>query len=328
MRRVKRDALRTPRQEERQNRAGFTLIELLVVIAIIAVLIALLLPAVQQAREAARRSSCKSNLHNIAVAAHNFHSRLNRFPPGYLGPDPTNTSLKLDSGGGGQPYTSVLSFLLEDLEQDNVAALIPATQRNVDVLGGGVWWANAGSNAAAQARIPVFTCPSIDPYAASTGIYVAMDYYRSGSTSWIVSWYVTKSTSPVYGRTNYVGVVGEWGPTNSYYENRKGVFFNRSKTRHKDITDGSSNVLLFGETLGQYQSGGYFASRSWMGGGTLPTASHFATPSAHHRFGSQHTGIAQFAFGDGSVRTITEQVDKTTFNHLAGMNDGNVVSLP
>jgi hypothetical protein len=64
------------------------------------------------------------------------------------------------------------------------------------------------------------------------------------------------------------------------------------------------------------------------GGGTLPTAAHFATPSSHHRFGSKHTGVAQFAYSDGSVHAITEQVNKTTFNNLAGMGDGNVVTVP
>jgi prepilin-type N-terminal cleavage/methylation domain-containing protein/prepilin-type processing-associated H-X9-DG protein len=50
------------------NRRAFTLIELLVVIAIIAILAAILFPVFAKAREAARATSCRSNLKQLGTA--------------------------------------------------------------------------------------------------------------------------------------------------------------------------------------------------------------------------------------------------------------------
>ena len=66
-----------------ETRRGFTLIELLVVIAIIAILASILFPVFSRARESALRSSCLSNLKQLALAMHMYASDYDQILPDY-----------------------------------------------------------------------------------------------------------------------------------------------------------------------------------------------------------------------------------------------------
>ncbi|MEM1063221.1 MAG: DUF1559 domain-containing protein, partial [Planctomycetota bacterium] len=133
-------------------RNGFTLIELLVVIAIIAVLVALLLPAVQQAREAARRTSCKNNLKQMALAAHNYHDVNRQLPPAVL-PQVSNSS-------GWARSASWMARVLPYIEETTTYDALAFEDSTFDNHPASWAGPNRSWEAHNETRIALFWCPS------------------------------------------------------------------------------------------------------------------------------------------------------------------------
>ncbi len=183
------------------RKRGFTLVELLVVIAIIGVLVALLLPAVQAAREAARRTQCKNNLKQIALALHNYEQSFKVFPPSstsrfgagvwnYPGTGPTDPNLHLHS---------FASLLLPYLEQGSIADQI---DYNVSAL------APANRPIASQI-LPVYRCPSYSGKAYSDDpLYVT----TVGYNNFAIRNYVTLGARTVMGLSGMVPAEGVMFP--------------------------------------------------------------------------------------------------------------------
>jgi prepilin-type N-terminal cleavage/methylation domain-containing protein/prepilin-type processing-associated H-X9-DG protein len=150
--------------------------------------------------------------------------------------------------------------------------------------------------------------------------------------------------------TNTVNSCPDAGPGGINLQQYEGVFTNRSANKLSGIPDGTSNTLLFGETLGGFEQIPPYTKRtlimSWFGIGALPTKFGLgrpgqpfgiSLPGAHWpTFSSRHPGGVQFVFADGSVRmlrfgattvrTPACSADWYALNQLAGIHDGQVVS--
>lgn len=332
------------------SRLGFTLVELLVVIAIIGTLVALLLPAVQRAREAARRTSCRNNLHQIVLAAHNYLDAHKSFPSGYIYVDPT------DVNGNG-----VLD-INEDLDQDgyidgtnlnylaialNYSFTYPVTFQEPAIF-------NLQSNNQYQLNNWF-----LDPYwswhalmlgvmdlqvavGADTTVLKITNPVNTGSNnfkairteidSYVCPSSVLPSTRPDrLAYTTYRGVSGRFDPTVTGAV-RNGVLYQNSSVSDRDVPDGMSNTIMFGDSLYGFWGDGRSSCCSVIpvagagrvfddifgGAGTPPQTG----TNPLFTFGSWHDGLVIFSMCDGSTRDISKQVDQTVIANLATRNGG------
>ncbi len=289
----------------RLRRSAFTLIELLVVIAIIAVLIALLLPAVQQAREAARRSQCKNNLKQFALAIHTYHDNGQVMPPGAINPGGQSLA--------GLPYTATCSvdcrnapFTLMILPQMDQGPLFKKLDFNLPMGQAQRSGTGPATNQGAKfTRIPMFNCPSDSTYqdplnVAGTGHYALTNGFRA--SYWYPARYIMEDIGATY-------------PNESYAT--RGMFGINGACKIGDIKDGTSNTMMLCETpfrknvnvygpfwnQWNYTTGVVFGqqinAKGGCGGG--PGGCPFAWGA-----GSAHTGGMHMAMGDASVKFINQ----------------------
>jgi prepilin-type N-terminal cleavage/methylation domain-containing protein len=275
---------------------GFTLIELLVVIAIIAVLVSLLLPAVQQAREAARRTQCKNNLKQIGLAFHNYHDKSNVLPAG--GNDSgTGAPCGACCNANNRGEWNWMYQILPEIDQANLF--------------------NTPAGAANDTKI----------YTTAVGAY-----------------YCPSRRSPtIYGttaKTDYAGSAGDGMTNYNGAMSRRGC---KPAISMSFIKDGTSNTLMVAEkqTNPKNFGGSGGDNEPWANSGwdqdhirwgnltdrPAPDTAHPAEPPTFWsgRFGSTHVGAFHGVLVDGSVRSISYNIDGELFRRICVRNDDQVV---
>jgi len=307
-----------------------------------------LLPAVQKVREAAARSTCGNNLKQISLAAQNYESAQRVFPYGMYTINQTDygqTNFYSNGGSG----VGCIAALLPYLEQDNVYRQL---QVSWDPFASStIWSLNAANTAPARTRIKNFECPSAANDAADGYLAFHRSTISGGGYIWEASAFGPAAN---LGITNYLGVAGQYGVMGSNItaggvpvDQLRGVFvhpqvrlFGTGATERQSatsvvlITDGTSNTTMFGESVGHGYASGIpnrlRLSWSWICAGSCPTAFGLQTGTnlTFGQWSSKHSGdIVQFAFCDGSVRSLKPSIAPGTFVALSTIKQGEVVDL-
>jgi prepilin-type N-terminal cleavage/methylation domain-containing protein len=342
---------------------AFTLVELLVVIAIIGVLVALLLPAIQAAREAARRTDCTNRLRQMGIAAQNYHDTNKRLPP--HGVPPTN----LSSQAVLLPYMeyeAVRNLVVETThwrdEPNGPAGLTPLdflrcpSQTSVEWtdLGHDVRWRNKG----ADIREDNLRCHYVGilgarPGPADPGLTGAAGCVTGGGGGrgggGGTTYQYPQSTYYQYACDLDTNPSGNSGgvPTN-------GVIFPRSNIDLGDVTDGTSQTIMYGEcswVIGlQYPwIAGALAWSNEEGSGyawvfnakaiyhPINSKRYMADPSSatwnpivnnsNVSLGSEHPGGTHVMLCDASVHFLREDIDlEGVYRPMASRSSGEVVN--
>jgi len=325
-------------QRPRKRQTGFTLIEVLVVIAIITILIAVLLPAVQKAREAARRTSCLSNLRQIGMALASYHDLNRKFP----------MSMAIDGIADTGGEWSVHARLLPHLDESNLF-------KSADM---DVGYENASNLGVAIQRVPIYICPSESRDEGRTdGLGEAIHYpttygFNGGD------WFVWNNANRQRGRGMFAPN-SRWGYRNAVDGESNTLAFAEVKAFTPYLRDGDAATNTIPQPEGISGLGGAFQTDSghteWVDGRVHQTGFTTAfgpNTTVPHTFSgdtydidftncreekacsgptyaavtsrSYHLGLVNVLLMDGSARAVIDAIDLNIWRGL-GTRDGEEV---
>ncbi len=310
-----------------RGRRAFTLIELLVVIAIAAILIAILVPAVQKVREAGSRLKCINNLKQLGLAIQLHHDAHKHIPESYA----------YSSQGGPGPFTG-RGWILKSLP---FIGELPLYEQFDPTLVGDM---TAGGGLQTPSTLPlmktqmaILHCPFDSSFSAFSkiqnqwsGIEVATTNYKGviGVSNMGGGWPVTPW------ETKYNGGV-KWDNHGNAQPN--GMFFRNSyqvKICFSNITDGLSNTFAIGEDLPEhnvhgaafYSNGDYASCHAPLN--YMPTPPDPTNWPKIMSFRSRHPNGSHFCVADGSVRFVSQNIDRLTYMELCTRAGNEAAAIP
>ena len=345
-----------------RRRNGFTLVELLVVIAIIGVLVALLLPAIQAAREAARRTQCINNLKQLALGCQNHHDTHGHFPTGGWGwewvGDPDRGFGKEQPGGWAY---NLLPFFeeqsLHDLGSDGTPDVLSRDQR----LGAEQVVLQPVAMITCPSRRPSEGTFAFGFSSAQAGLNNSLTPDEAGRSDYAINSghrYCELAGGPNdYNAAKTYSWQSEGVDTGFGNRPRSelltGISYERSSVSIRQVSDGTTNTYLVGEKhiyFDDYLTGrdrgdnetwctGFnndnFRTTGRLSGGSIaeavpiPDSSKIPTADDNvYRFGSPHPGGVNMSLCDGSVTTVSFDIDWQVHRDMGNREDGNSARLP
>jgi prepilin-type N-terminal cleavage/methylation domain-containing protein len=317
---------------------GFTLVELLVVIAIIGALIGLLLPAVQRARESGRRSTCLSNVRQLALAALQFEGRFRRYPALF-----ESTPLQQRASESGERFTTWAVALMPDLElhssyDEFATGNIPLPKVYVETYlcpsdsaksrSGSVmsYAANAGWGVSVKRQKPAngaFLNRIYDPKAS-----VEEGHWKDGKDKTVA--FSERSDSMNYDVMGWDGMLGSANDASQDPVNREHV-----DEKEKDRTWGPAFVWHTEPLRCSYINGpfcdcekpdeptpcGPLTGTGRYVAGSCNDPCNLGRRSPNAKPSSEHGGGVNFAFASGRALFVRETIDYDVYRSLMTLND-------